>query len=201
MFNGYEMWKPDVDRCARYRLTNSRGSACGRCMKTCPLNKVVTADGSVLERIASWCGINALFLKPLLVPLAVRIDDWLGNGTRNPVKKWWFDLEVVDGICVDPVKGSNQRELDPDHSIDPEKQKIAYYPANMMPVPNDLTVQLTDRKAALATAAHMESPSDAAERKRRGQQAPPHYKPTPSDPAGPIGAQAEPAVYGDAGRK
>jgi len=201
MFNGYEMWKPDVDRCARYRLTNSRGSACGRCMKTCPLNKVVTADGSVLERIASWCGINALFLKPLLVPLAVRIDDWLGNGTRNPVKKWWFDLEVVDGICVDPVKGSNQRELDPDHSIDPEKQKIAYYPANMMPVPNDLTVQLTDRKAALAAAAHMESPSDAAERKRRGQQAPPHYKPTPSDPAGPIGAQAEPTVYGDAGRK
>ncbi|HJP44842.1 MAG TPA: reductive dehalogenase domain-containing protein, partial [Arenicellales bacterium] len=77
MFNGYEIWKPDVERCARYRLTNSRGSACGRCMKTCPLNKVVTADGSVLERVASWCGINALFLKPLLVPLAVKIDDWL----------------------------------------------------------------------------------------------------------------------------
>ncbi|MDJ0951374.1 MAG: reductive dehalogenase domain-containing protein, partial [Alphaproteobacteria bacterium] len=45
MFNGYEMWKPDVERCARYRLTNAKGSACGRCMKTCPLNKVVTADG------------------------------------------------------------------------------------------------------------------------------------------------------------
>ncbi len=201
MFNGYEIWKPDVERCARYRLTNSRGSACGRCMKTCPLNKVVTADGSVLERVASWCGINALFLKPLLVPLAVKIDDWLGNGTRNPAKKWWFDLEVVEGICVDPVKGSNQRELDLDHSIDPEKQKIAYYLANMMPVPNDLTAQLTDRKAALAAAANLESPASAAERKRRGQQAPPQYRPTPSDPAGPIGAQAGPAVYGGAGRK
>jgi ferredoxin len=183
MFNGYEIWKPDVERCARYRLTNSRGSACGRCMKTCPLNKVVTADGSVLERVASWCGINALFLKPLLVPLAVKIDDWLGNGTRNPAKKWWFDLEVVEGICVDPVKGSNQRELDLEHSIDPEKQKIAYYLANMMPVPNDLTAQLTDRKAALAAAANLESPASAAERKRRGQQAPPQYRPTPSDPA------------------
>ena len=201
MFNGYEIWKPDVERCARYRLTNSRGSACGRCMKTCPLNKVVTADGSVLERVASWCGINALFLKPLLVPLAVKIDDWLGNGTRNPAKKWWFDLEVVEGICVDPVKGSNQRELDLEHSIDPEKQKIAYYLANMMPVPNDLTAQLTDRKAALAAAANLESPASAAERKRRGQQAPPQYRPTPSDPAGPIGAQAGPAVYGGAGRK
>ena len=201
MFNGYEIWKPDVERCARYRLTNSRGSACGRCMKTCPLNKVVTADGSVLERVASWCGINALFLKPLLVPLAVKIDDWLGNGTRNPAKKWWLDLEVIEGICVDPVKGSNQRELDLDHSIDPEKQKIAYYLANMMPVPNDLTAQLTDRKAALAAAANLESPASAAERKRRGQQAPPQYRPTPSNPAGPIGAQAGPAVYGGAGRK
>ena len=201
MFNGYEIWKPDVERCARYRLTNSRGSACGRCMKTCPLNKVVTADGSVLERVASWCGINALFLKPLLVPLAVKIDDWLGNGTRNPAKKWWLDLEVIEGICVDPVKGSNQRELDLDHSIDPEKQKIAYYLANMMPVPNDLTAQLTDRKAALAAAANLESPASAAERKLRGQQAPPQYRPTPSDPAGPIGAQAEPAAYGGAGRK
>ena len=36
MFNGYEMWKPDVQRCTSYRVTNPRGSACGRCMKTCP---------------------------------------------------------------------------------------------------------------------------------------------------------------------
>ena len=39
MFNGYEMWKIDAERCTRYRLTNQRGAACGRCMKTCPLNK------------------------------------------------------------------------------------------------------------------------------------------------------------------
>ena len=41
MFNGYEIWKPDVERCTRYRLTNARGSACGRCMKTCPWNLAV----------------------------------------------------------------------------------------------------------------------------------------------------------------
>jgi epoxyqueuosine reductase QueG len=33
MFNGYEMWKPDVERCARYRITNPRGAACGRCIE------------------------------------------------------------------------------------------------------------------------------------------------------------------------
>ena len=70
MFNGYEIWKPDVERCTRYRLTNPKGSACGRCMKTCPLNKVVDADGALMTRMASWLGVNAMWLKPLMVPIA-----------------------------------------------------------------------------------------------------------------------------------
>ena len=196
MFNGYEMWKPDAERCTRYRLTNARGSACGRCMKTCPLNKVVTADGPLLERLASWCGINAPWLKPLLVPLAVRLDDWLGKGRRNPVKKWWFDLEVVDGVCVEPVQGVSQRDLDLGHRIDPAKQKMAYYPAGMMPVPNDLGAQPVDRKAALAAGADLETPAAAAARQARGEAPPAHYKPTPPDPGGPKGENIRPAVYG-----
>ena len=196
MFNGYEMWKPDVERCARYRLTNAKGSACGRCMKTCPLNKVVTADGAIAERIASWCGINARWLKPALVPVAVRLDDWFGKGKRNPVKKWWFDLEVVDGVCVEPVKGISQRDLNLEHKIDPAKQKMAYYPANMMPVPNDLRPQPVDRKKAMAEAAHLETPKDAAERLTGGKPPPPQYAPTPPDPEGPIGEDFKPTVYG-----
>ena len=39
MFNGYEMWKPDVEACTRYRVTNPAGSSCGRCIKVCPFNK------------------------------------------------------------------------------------------------------------------------------------------------------------------
>ena len=105
MFNGYEMWKPDVERCTRYRLTNARGAACGRCMKTCPINKVVDADGAYLTRIASWLGVNAMWLKPLMTPIATWADDWLGNGRRNPAKKWWFDHEIVDGVTVDPPQG------------------------------------------------------------------------------------------------
>jgi len=30
MFNGYEMWKPDVESCTRYRVTNPAVSGCGR---------------------------------------------------------------------------------------------------------------------------------------------------------------------------
>jgi ferredoxin len=178
MFNGYETWKPDVERCARYRLTNSKGSACGRCMKTCPLNKVVTADGPLLTRAASWLGVNAMWLKPLLVHVAVKVDDWIGNGKRNPAKKWWLDLEIVDGACVEP-KGVNQRDLDLAHRIDPAKQNMAVYPASMMPVPNDNSPQAVDRKAALAALAMMETPLQAKARKARGGAAPLHYIPTP----------------------
>jgi ferredoxin len=196
MFNGYEMWKPDAERCARYRLTNAKGSACGRCMKTCPLNKVVNSDGALLERLASWCGIHARWLKPALVPVAVRLDDWLGKGKRNPVKKWWFDLEVVDGVCVEPVKGVNQRDLDLDHKIDPKKQKMAYYQAHMIPVPNDLRPQPVNRKLAMAEAEMLETPAQAVARKVESRQTRSQYIPTPPRPEGPIGEDIKPAVYG-----
>jgi ferredoxin len=198
MFNGYEMWKPDAERCARYRLTNARGSACGRCMKMCPLNKVVTADGPLLERVASWCGVNARWLKPLLVPIAVKLDDTLGKGRRNPAKKWWFDLEVIDGVCVEPVKGVNQRDLNLDRSVDPAKQKMAYHTANLMPAPNDLNPQPAARKAALAMAAELETPAQASARHARGGAPPAHYIATPPSADEPVGEDEKLAIYGGA---
>ncbi|MGE3245650.1 MAG: reductive dehalogenase domain-containing protein [Beijerinckiaceae bacterium] len=185
MFNGYEMWKPDVERCARYRITNTKGSACGRCMKTCPINKVVDADGPLLTRMASWLGINAMWLKPVLVPFAAWLDDRLGNGVRNPVKKWWFDHEIVDGVTV-AAKGSNQRDIEPEKKLDASKQKMAFYHANMMPPPDMLDPLPVDRKAALAAKDLLETPAEARARIARGGPAPAHYTPTP-----PLGAEAD----------
>ncbi len=180
VFNGYEMWKPDVERCTRYRLTNMRGSACGRCMKTCPINKVVDADGALLTRAASWLGVNALWLKPLLVPIATWFDDWIGNGRRNLVKKWWLDLEIVGGVAVTP-RATNERDIDPARHVDPATamQKMAYYHANMMPPPNDPSPHVVDRKAALAAKAALETPDEARARHARGEPRPAHYVPTP----------------------
>ena len=184
MFNGYEIWKPDVERCARYRLTNAKGAACGRCMKTCPLNKVVDADGALLTRAASWLGINAMWLKPLMVPIAAWLDDRLGNGRRNPVKKWWFDHEIVDGITVEPRVGTNQRDIDPSRKLDPLKQKMAYYNADMMPPPDAPAPVVLDRKAALAAKDVIESPEQARARVAKGAPRPAHYVPTPPAGAG-----------------
>ena len=179
MFNGYEIWKPDVERCTRYRLTNQRGLGCGRCMKTCPLNKVVSWDGPIATQIASWCGINAFWLKPLLVPIAVKLDDVLGHGVRNPVKKWWLDLEIVDGVCVEPRKGVNQRDLDVNRKIDLKKHKIGYYHANMMPPPNSSGMPINViRKEGLAAAIKVETVKEALARRAAGGALPEHYIPT-----------------------
>ncbi|MGA7973567.1 MAG: reductive dehalogenase domain-containing protein, partial [Pseudolabrys sp.] len=179
MFNGYEIWKPDVERCTRYRLTNARGSACGRCMKTCPINKVVDADGAVLTRVASWLGVNAMFLKPLMVPVATWLDDKLGNGKRNLVKKWWLDHEIVNDVVVTP-RATNERDIDPDRKVDPATQKMAYYHASMMPPPNDPAPSPVDRKAAMAAKELLETPAEARARHTRGGPRPAHYVPTPA---------------------
>jgi ferredoxin len=185
MFNGYEIWKPDVERCTRYRLTNPKGSACGRCMKTCPINKVVDADGALLTRMASWLGVNAMWLKPLMVPIATLMDDWLGNGKRNPAKKWWFDHELVNGIAV-AAKATNQRDIDPNRKVDPNHQKMAIYHASMMPPPNEAGPVEVDRKAAMAAVNLLETPSQAQQRVAAGVATPPHYASTP-----PVSAKVE----------
>ncbi|MBI1732915.1 MAG: Fe-S protein [Gammaproteobacteria bacterium] len=180
MFNGYEMWKPDVERCTRYRLTNRRGLACGRCMKTCPLNKVVTLDSPWYVQVANWLGVNAMWLEPLLVPIATRLDDWLGHGVRVPAKKWWLDLEIVDGVCVLPPHGANARDIDPGRKIDAGRHKVAYYHADMMPAPDTVNVVVdVDRKAGLAAAEKVETPAAALARRARGEPAPLHYRPVP----------------------
>ncbi|MCG8441833.1 MAG: hypothetical protein MI723_08495 [Caulobacterales bacterium] len=161
MFNGYEMWKPDVERCTRYRVTNIGGAACGRCMKTCPLNKVVDLDGPITEQVASWLGVNAMWLKPLLVPIAVKLDDMLGHGRRVPAKKWWQDLEIVDGVCVTPKK-TNIREISPDRMVDPAAQKMAYYPADVMPAADARDPHPVNRKDGAAVV--LETPAQARAR-------------------------------------
>jgi reductive dehalogenase len=148
MYNGYEIWKPDVENCAKYRITNPKGSACGRCMKTCPLNKVVTKDGPLMHRIASWLGINAMWLKPLMIPIAVWADDFMGNGTRVKSQKWWLDIENVDGKIV-KARGVNERDIDVKKKW-PKTNKVALYTPEDHPPGDSREPHPVDRKAAIS---------------------------------------------------
>ena len=177
MFNGYEIWKPDVERCTRYRVTNQKGSACGRCMKTCPLNKVVTADGSLLHRVGTWLGVHARWLKPIMVPIAVFLDDSLGFGKRKLIKKWWLDLEIVDGVCVVP-KATNQRDIDMTKDISGDKSPVGYYSANVMPPPNSAEAVLLNHREAIKRGEELETVSAAKARHQNKGESPAHYIPT-----------------------
>ncbi len=176
MFDGYETWKPDSERCTRYRFTNSKGSACGRCIKTCPLNKNVTLDGPLVVQVGSWLGLHAMWMKSVLAPFAAWLDDKLGNGNPVPGKKWWLDLEIVDGVSV-AAKDANRKKINPGKKFDATKQKIAVYPASKLPPPAHLDPFVADRKEAYAMAEQLETPAEALARHERHEPPPEHYKP------------------------
>jgi ferredoxin len=159
MFNGYEMWKPDVEKCGRYRLANDKGSACGRCMKTCPYNREDLVES---ERLL-WLSIEVPQSRKALIDY----DDASGGGSRNLVKRWWFDLEIVGREVVKPA-ATNERDLDFSRTEKLAKtQKLALFPPELQPAggTNLQTTVPIDRTAGLAAYAAAESPHKARQRK------------------------------------
>ena len=127
IFNGYEIWKPDVEACARYRVQNPAGSGCGRCMKVCPFNK----PGLLHQRLALWLAIKV----PASHKLLIWLDDALGYGEREPIWRWWLDFEWVDGKLRRPAK-TNERDLRPEKPEPPLRRKITFYDFDNAPPPD-----------------------------------------------------------------
>jgi reductive dehalogenase len=158
MFNGYEIWKADVEKCTKYRVTNMKGSACGRCMKMCPWNREDTTEAEAWM----WRAIA----EPQAARELAEEDDAHGNGERNPVKRWWFDLEVIDGVAVHPAAGVNERDLDFGRMRLAEKQKLAMFPADLQP-PGGTTISQVvpvDREAGMRMYEQAERPESARQR-------------------------------------
>jgi reductive dehalogenase len=128
MFNGYEIWKSDSQRCATYRITSPAGAMCGRCMKTCPWN----LEGLFAEAPFRWAAMNI----PAAAPILAKLDDMVGNGERNTVKKWWWDLEIQPDEGYRPTtNGVHERDLQKDLKIDYADQTLAVFPADQAPHP------------------------------------------------------------------
>ncbi|MFC1476870.1 reductive dehalogenase [candidate division KSB1 bacterium] len=92
--NGYEKWPADVRKCTSMRVSNPHGSGCGTCIKVCPWNKPDTR----FHRSVNWTMRHI----PLTRNFAIKADDWFGYGQPKPEKKWWFDMEEVDGVLHMP---------------------------------------------------------------------------------------------------
>ncbi len=128
MFNGYEIWKSDSQKCATYRITTLGGAMCGRCMKTCPWN----LEGLFAEKPFRWAASNL----PKAAPVLAKLDDAVGNGGLNDVKKWWWDIELQgDGAYRPTSKPVNRRGLQKDLELQYEEQTLAVYPASLAPHP------------------------------------------------------------------
>ncbi|MEM9432765.1 MAG: 2Fe-2S iron-sulfur cluster-binding protein [Pseudomonadota bacterium] len=147
MFNGYEIWKSDSQKCTTYRVAQKNGAMCGRCMKTCPWN----LEGLFAEAPFRWAAMN--------IPSAARglakLDDLLGQGEINPVKKWWWDLEAIDDGAYRPSPHPvNARGLQTDLDLRFEDQTLAVYPAPLAPPPHAYPFPM-DREAGIAAYSEM----------------------------------------------
>ena len=156
MFNGYEIWKSDSQKCTSYRITTLGGSMCGRCMKTCPWN----LEGLFAEAPFRWAAMNL----PGTAKVLAKLDDKVGNGEINAAKKWWWDLEMIDEGPYNPSPHPvNARALSKDLDLKYEDQTLAVYPAPLAPPPYNYPFPM-DREAGIAA---YESMIDAKEHKRR----------------------------------
>lgn len=161
MYNGYEIWRSDSEKCSRYRITQASGSMCGRCMKTCPWN----LEGLFSDSAFRWLAMNA----PASAKTLAKMDDSLGRGRINPVKKWWWDIELnEEGNRHVQAKQINVRELNTDLDLRYEEQTLAAYPADLMPSPLPIP-QPVNREAGIARYQSLLSPERYREKIEKGE--------------------------------
>jgi epoxyqueuosine reductase len=89
MYNGYETWKLDTKRCASFNFTNSHGTMCNRCVKSCPWTSPPTWQHNLVR--------GTVIRSRLAQRVAIRAAPLLKSGEADPGKTWWFDLEYVGG--------------------------------------------------------------------------------------------------------
>ena len=181
MYNGYEIWKSDAEKCARYRLTNTAGGMCGRCMKTCPWN----LEGLFSDAAFRWMAINV----PNSARTLAELDDRLGKGEINTVKKWWWDIEMdrKTGRCVKAAE-THRRGLNKALNVKYEDQSLAVYPADVMPAPYPVA-QPVDRESGIKRYQELLTPAVYAAKLASGdveQLAPSWEKPTGPPPVFPV---------------
>ena len=162
MFNGYEIWKSDSQKCATYRITTPGGAMCGRCMKTCPWN----LEGLFAERPFRWAAMNV----PAAAPVLAKLDDAVGNGGLNPVKKWWWDLELEEDGGYRPTRHPvNERDLQKDLDLKYEDQTLAVYPAHLAPHPHPYPFPM-DREAGIQAYQAMVTAEEYKAKLERGEE-------------------------------
>ena len=104
IYNGYEKWPFDKKKCTRMRVGNQRGSGCGTCIKVCPWSKPYTP----FHKAVNWAMRHSASARSL----GIWGDDFLGYGKPDYSKKWWFDLEDVNGDAILTIPRNKKSEFE-----------------------------------------------------------------------------------------
>ena len=105
LYNGYETWKLDSQRCVSFNLINPNGAFCGRCSKVCPWTRPTTWNHNFIR----WAVKHSLLARRFFIS----VDNIFSRGQTkgNQRDKWWFDLEEVDGVLRTPMGDRHQDTL------------------------------------------------------------------------------------------
>jgi ferredoxin len=85
IYNGYETWKLDEQRCASYSVSNKKGTICNLCVKVCPWTRPSTWK----QNLFRW----AVGRFSLTRKLALGASKMTIHSKPRQEKKWWFDLQ------------------------------------------------------------------------------------------------------------
>ncbi len=98
MYNGYETWKLNEQRCSSFIALNKRGIWCNMCVKVCPW----TQPNTWPHNLVRW-GVQRFGLARTL---AIKGDQLWGHTRGDQAKQWWFDLHYQDGVLQAPSRAS-----------------------------------------------------------------------------------------------
>jgi len=90
MYNGYETWKLNTQRCASFNFTNKKGTMCNACVKSCPWSNPSTWSHNLVRELVMNISLTH--------PIAIQAARLLGTTMPIPEEKWWFDMEYVNDV-------------------------------------------------------------------------------------------------------
>lgn len=94
MYNGYETWKLNEERCASFCIMNKRGFWCNMCVKVCPWTRPNTWAHNMVRRIVPRSGLAR--------NISIKADRLFNHDGGIADQQWWFDLVYRDNILQVP---------------------------------------------------------------------------------------------------
>jgi reductive dehalogenase len=84
MYNGYETWKINSDRCSKYLKSENTPDLCFRCIRVCPWTSPLTWPHNFVRWAVRHSSIARRF--------AIGVDAIKGSPKVDEEEKWWFDF-------------------------------------------------------------------------------------------------------------